>query len=285
MAVQPAIPELRVEAPESLAAIAARVGRIDPDVVGRIMRFVGLDQAGGPISVVLATEDSDIARATPRAIVGFARTDESIIVLFPARSTTYPYDSLEDVVRHEITHVLIARACGHGFVPRWFHEGVALAAERSWGLEDRTRTAFALSGRRWSEPELDNAFTDAGGPSTAAYAVSGALVRDLLRRHGADAPARILSRMAFGEPFANAFLAATGETVAANEDQFWRTSWWSEAVPFFTSSVMLWLGVTLLALYAIRTRRQRRAARRKAWEDEERSERRNHRGDEARDDV
>jgi len=150
MQPQPTIPELRVRAPESLAAIAARVGRIDPDVVRRIMRFVGLDQGGGPIAVVLATEDTDVARATPRSIVGFARGDESVVVLFPARATSYPYDSLEDVLRHEIAHVLIARASGHQFVPRWFHEGVALAAERSWGLEDRTRTAVALSGRRWS---------------------------------------------------------------------------------------------------------------------------------------
>jgi hypothetical protein len=32
---------------------------------------------------------------------------------------------------------------------------------------------------------------------------------------------------------------------------------------------MLWLGVTLLALYAMRTRRARARARRQAWESEE----------------
>ena len=37
MVLQPTVPELRVQAPESLAAIAARVGRIDPDVVRKIM--------------------------------------------------------------------------------------------------------------------------------------------------------------------------------------------------------------------------------------------------------
>lgn len=285
MEFQPRIPELRVEAPESLAAIAARVGRIDPDVVHSIMRFVGLSQGGGPITVILVAEDTDIARATPRSIVGFARSAESVIVLFPARSTSYPYDSLEDVVRHEIAHVLIARAAGDRFVPRWFHEGLALAAERRWGLEDRTRVAFALSRRRWSARELDDLFADGGGPSAAAYALSGALVRDLLRRHGTDTPARILSRMAAGDQFGNAFLAATGATVAANEDQFWRASWWSEAVPLLTSSLMLWLGVTLLALYAMRTRRERRRARRKVWEEEERLERRTHLGDKAPDDT
>jgi len=91
--------------------------------------------------------------------------------------------------------------------------------------------------------------------------------------------------MAAGAPFAGAFLAATGATVGENEDEFWRASWWSEAVPFFTSSLMLWFGVTLLALYAIRTRRHRRALRRKAWEEEERGERRNLADDEARDDL
>jgi hypothetical protein len=283
MEVQPTIPELSVEAPASLAAIAARVGRIDAGVVQNIMRFVGLSEGGSRITVVLVTEDTDIARATPRSIVGFARSRDSVIVIFPARSTSYPYDSLEDVLRHEIAHVLIARAADDRAVPRWFHEGLALAAERGWGLEDRTRVAFALSRRPWSAGELDAAFADAGGPSAAAYAVSGALVRDLIRQYGADTPARILSRMASGDQFDAAFLAVSGETVAASVAQFWRANWWSEVITFFTSSPMLWLGVTLLALYAIRTRLGRRRARRKAWEEEEQWERRTHLGDNAPD--
>jgi hypothetical protein len=35
--------------------------------------------------------------------------------------------------------VLITRAAGGRPVPRWFHEGLAMAAERTWGFEDQAR--------------------------------------------------------------------------------------------------------------------------------------------------
>lgn len=279
---QPGIgPELRIEAPEELAPIATRIARLDPATLREIVRLVGLSDAGPPITVVLAPERSDLARSTPDWIVGFARSGDSLIVLFPARSPSYPYDSLEDVLRHEVAHVLISRAAGQSEVPRWFHEGLALSAERPWGLEDRTRVVFALTRTRLSSARLDAAFNGGRGEQARAYAVSGALVRDVLRRHGRESAARLLSRMAAGDRFDDAFLRATGHTRAESEDLFWRDSWWYQAVPLLTSSVVLWIGVTFLALFAIRTRRERRAELRRRWEEEERREREAQRAQEA----
>jgi hypothetical protein len=260
-----------VEGPETLAAVAARIRGLEPAAIARIAQLIGIEHEGPPILIQLATEDMEIAQRTPRWIAGFARSSEGVIVIFPARSLSYPYDSLDDVVRHEIAHVLIARAAGHRPVPRWFHEGLALIAERSWGFGDRTRVAFALTGTRWSSGELAAAFGEGAARAQAAYALSGALVRDVLQRHGADAGARILTRMAAGDNFDTAFAAVTGATIDTYEDRFWRASWWSEVVPFVTSSVVLWFAVTLLGLFAIRTRRARRAAQRRAWDEEETS--------------
>ncbi len=275
MTVQPAtvvpgrVPELRVEAPDELASHAARIARVDTAVLQAIMRAVGLADGGPPITVALVPERSELAKSTPAWIAGFARGADGLIVLFPARSPSYPYDSLEDVLRHEVAHVLIARAAGRSDVPRWFHEGLALSVERPWGLEDRTRVVFALTRRRLSTADLDAAFSGDRGAQANAYALSGALVRDLLRRHGRGVAARILARMAEGERFDDAFARATGETISTMEATFWRDNWWSQALPVLTSSVVLWIGVTFLALYAIRTRRVRRARQRKAWEEEE----------------
>jgi hypothetical protein len=51
-------------------------------------------------------------------IAGFASNGEGpekkdeMVVLFPARTPSYPNSSLEDVLRHEVAHVLIrARVC------------------------------------------------------------------------------------------------------------------------------------------------------------------------------
>jgi hypothetical protein len=217
---------------------------------------------------VLVSERDAVAQRTPRWIAGFARGDDDLIVLFPARSPSYPYNTIEDVLQHEIAHVLIARAAGGQPVPRWFHEGLALAAERPWGLEDRMRSTFALM-RRVDPTTLDRMFTGGEGEQARAYAIAGAWLRDIQRRHGAEAPARILRAMAGGNSFAFSYASTTGETMETSAVTFWRESWWYQIVPFVTSSVILWLAVTFLALFAIRTRRARNAARRQRWEADE----------------
>jgi hypothetical protein len=270
---EPRAPEIRIEAPEELSALAARLMRIDSVRLQAIASLVGLDDPGPPITVLLVPERADFAKSTPPWIAGFAHGADGTVVLFPERSPSYPYDSLEDVLQHEIAHVLIARAAAGQDVPRWFHEGLALAAERPWGLEDRARAAFAIAIRRVDASALDRLFEGGESEQSRAYAIAGAWMRDILRRHGASAPARILREMSAGRRFTDAYARATSETIATSATTFWRESWWYQAVPFFTSSLVLWFAVTALALFAIRVRRVRSAARRARWDAEERARR------------
>jgi hypothetical protein len=261
-------PEIRIEAPDELAPVAARLAGVDPRRLEAIARLIGLTDPGAPIKVVLVPEQSDLAKRTPSWVAGFARGSDDFVVLFPNRSPSYPYDAIEDVLQHEIAHVLIARAAAGQRVPRWFHEGLALAAERQWGFEDRMRAMFALM-RSVDPAALDRMFEGAEREQQRAYAIAGAWMRDILRRHGRDAPARILREMTAGQQFSVAYAMTTGEMVETSAAIFWGESWWYQVVPLVTSSVVLWLGVTFLALLAIRTRRARNAARRKRWEEEE----------------
>jgi hypothetical protein len=57
--------------------------------------------------------------------------------------------------------VLIARAAGGQAVPRWFNEGLAMAAERGWRFEDQTRVLYKLVlGPRSSLSEMNRMFGD-----------------------------------------------------------------------------------------------------------------------------
>ena len=95
-------------------------------------------------------------------------------------------------------------------------------------------------------------------------------MRDLFERYGQEAAPKILGGVARGLPFENAFRAATGASLADAETSFWsRQTLWYRWVPVLTSSVTLWLLVTLLALWAIRRRRARDAALRRMWDAEE----------------
>jgi hypothetical protein len=269
-------PRLVFSAPPRFAPTAARLqGTVTPQLT-EVMRLAGLTDGGPPIRVVLAPEGSPEAGLVPRWVVGYAMGDRGLIVLLPQRVPSYPSSSLDDVLLHEAAHVLVARAAGGRPLPRWFQEGMAMIAGRSWSLDDRTHLTLALLvDRPVSLAALDGRFASGQAEVNRAYSIAGSFVRDLLDRYGPEAPPRILESVARGLSFEDAFFAATGTTLASAEDSFWsRQTFWYRWVPVLTSSVTLWLLITLLALWAMRHRRRRDAAQRRVWEEEDERQRR-----------
>jgi hypothetical protein len=268
-------PELAVEAPPSLAGWERRIEELDPERFERVVELVGLEDPGPPIRVIVAGEGSPEAASAPPWVNGYALSERGVVVLLVERSPDYPYGSFEGLLLHELAHVLIARAGGNRRLPRWFHEGLAMLAGRDWGFDDRSRVTLALAGRGdFSLAGLERAF--AGGPGTVqqSYAVAGAFVRELFRRHGEDVAAEVLDGVAAGLPFEEAFRRATGATLAEAEEAFRsRRNLWYRWVPALTSSFALWIFVTLLAFWALRRRRERTAALQARWEAEERAAR------------
>ena len=268
------LPVLEVEAPDSLAAVAARARGFDTRALAAVMVLTGLADAGAPIRVRLVPEEAELARATPAWVAGFADASRDLVVLFPQRIGSYPHGSLDAVLQHEVAHVLTARAAGGRRVPRWFNEGLASAAERTWGLGARSRFAWELvAGGRLTAAQLEGLFAQGPRDVARAYALSDALVRHLLERYGPYAPARILSVMARGAPFEIALYAATGASVDALLAGFWsRHDVWKSWVSFAGQPFVQWSVITLLALAAIWRHRRRRRERRLQWELEERAE-------------
>ena len=271
IALPAAAQRLLVEAPPALEPVAARLRALDPVQIEGAARLVGLADPGAPIRVILAGEGSVQALSAPPWVAGYALPEQGVVVLLPARSPRYPDASLEDLLRHEVAHVLVARASNHRPLPRWFHEGVAMIAGLSWGLEEQSRLAAALlRGGGVPLAEVDRRFAGDEGEVRSAYTLAGAFVRDLLRRHGRESVGAILSGVAAGLPFEEAFARATGTTLAEAELAFRESqTFWYRWVPFLTSSVVLWIFITLLALWAMQRRRRRDAAQRALWAAEE----------------
>lgn len=273
-AAEPRLPELRFEAPEAMAPLVERLAAYDEARLRYVMKLVGLEDGGLPIRVVLAPEGSPAARVAPSWGVGYAVGNAGLVVLLPSRVPGYPDRDLESVLMHELAHVLIARAARRRPVPRWLNEGLAIAAAREHGLGDQARLALAtLRQDELALGTLDSKF-QAGGPTASrAYALAATFVRDLLDRHGDTVVALILDRLGEDVPFEVAFRDITGLGLRRAEARFWRDiSFWNKWVPFLTSSAVLWIVVTLLALVAIRRRRVRDAEMRALWEEEEREE-------------
>jgi hypothetical protein len=251
--------------------LAARLRSLDPVQIEGAARLVGLDDPGPPIRVLLAPEGSVQALSAPGWVAGYALPEQGVVVLLPSRSPRYPDSTLEDLLRHEVAHVLVGRASRQQPLPRWFHEGVAVIAGLAWGLEEQSRlAAILLRGGEVPLAELDRRFGAGEGEARSAYTLAGAFVRDLLSRHGREVVGEILDGVAAGLPFEEASTRATGISPAEAERTFWASqTFWYRWVPFLSSSVVLWILITLLALWAIQRRRKRDAARLAGWAEEE----------------
>ncbi|MGK2856777.1 MAG: peptidase MA family metallohydrolase [Thermoanaerobaculia bacterium] len=266
--------ELDVRAGDGMEGIARGIRAADPQRFDTVMNLVGVEDAGPPILVLVAPESSELARKTPAWISGYAVPAEDFVVVFPQRAARYPIDGMEELLRHEVAHVLIERAAGGGEIPRWFNEGVATVAGESWSVGDRSMVTLTLArGGEMSFSRVDEMF-GAGEPSIGrAYALSGAFVNDLLQREGTESVAGILARVKDGAPFEHAFVRVTGKTVQTAELEFWRRrSFWNRWLPLLSSSVVLWGLITLLATWATTARIRRDRARLAAMAEEDERE-------------
>lgn len=274
MPAQSMVPTLVIEAPADMASVRTRLEAYDLSHLADISRLVGVARAGRPMRVVLAADDSEWARQVPPWVAGYAIGNASLVVLFPSRSPSYPHDTLEDVLRHEVAHVLIDRAAEGQPVPRWFHEGLAMAVERPWRLGDRTRLASELLfGPRLTLEAIDDLFLANQGAAARAYSVSAGVMRDLMQAYGADAPAAVLRVVAGGASFDAALAQVTARSVRSFEAEFWdRQRAWRMWIPLAASSTVLWLGVIGLAALAKRRRRLRAEVIRRRWAREEEQE-------------
>lgn len=260
--------ELTVEAPPVLNDTAARVRAIDPAALSVSLSRAGL---GLPprVNVLLVDGDDPRARAVPGWVVARAFGVDTIVI-YPRRIRSYPYDSLESVVLHEMVHLSLTSRAGGRPLPRWFHEGVAVSVESGWGIGSQARLLLAAA----RDPRIEDVTTlfasESEPDTTTAYLLSAALIEDVRRRHGLAVPGAIAARVAQGDSFDAAFSTETGETVDEAAAQAWRIYRGLRWVPVLTSAAGLWGWILVLAVVAFIVQLRRR--RHKQWEDDEEHE-------------
>ena len=264
-------PQFMFEVPEALGPSVARLKEITPQSIQRTMDFLGLNDPGPPIQVILAPNDSPPAQHAPEWMSGYAQGQTSTIVLLTDRVLTYPNNSLKDVFLHEVSHILTHRAAGGQPLPRWFDEGLAMLAARTWDLEDRARLVWAMvSGTQVSLDELNALFRKDETSVRGAYVLAYAFTLDLLEHTNRDVPKRILTKIKQGIPFPEAFAQTTFMTLAQAEENFWsRQTIWTRWLPVATSSGMVWLTITFLAFWVWKKQRKRAAAIKQQWREDD----------------
>ena len=264
-------PQFIFEAPESLQPLASRLHKTSPSSLQHIMDLMGLQDSGPPIRVILAPNESLLAQEAPEWVSGYALSEASTIVLLTDRVLTYPNDSQNEVFLHEVGHIFAHRAADGHPLPRWFDEGLAMMAARTWNLEDRARLVWAMvSNTEVSLKELNTLFTKDAPSARRAYVLAYAFTLDLIEHSYPDVPKHILARVKQGLSFPEAFAQTTFMTLAQAEENFWsRQTLWNRWIPVATSSGMVWLAITFLAFWAYTRQRKRAAVIKRQWKEDD----------------
>jgi hypothetical protein len=222
-----------------------------------------------PPGVSLDPEVRSLDATAPPWAAGFVVRGPRVGAIRVAQAARYPYGTLESVLAHEASHVLLEDAVPAG-LPLWFEEGVATREGRRWSMED----VLAYSGALLADdlPSLGDLDADFHALSEdrvrRAYAASFAFIGWASR--GRESLPRDVVRAARRMPFADAWRVASGTSLADSESRWRREAlvryrW----IAVLTASSTLWIALSLLAMVAgIRKRAQARAER-ADWEREQ----------------
>ena len=211
---------------ELLAQGLAASATASLDAIGRA---TGLDQ-GGAIQVFVVEDEAAFHRlqpgAPPRWADATAWPSYGWIFLRGPRLRGPEAAPLEQVLAHELVHIVVGRAFAPGSAPRWLQEGLAqsLSGERDLAprpSRDDVPSLAAVTANFSGDPHA----------ADAAYVAAADWVRWLELRLGPAGFGRVLRGVAAGRTLSGAILEVTGEGLPALEAA-WRASlpvgaWWT----------------------------------------------------------
>lgn len=263
----------RVHAPYAERVTAERLADHAARAVPRLSAALGVP-AGGLVDIYLA-DDEAFARIQPYAppdwADGTAWPLQGLIFLHLPSSRPGTAAPLEQVLDHELVHVLVGRAFSPHRPPRWLQEGVAqvYAGEVGPGTTELLGRAEVFGGLM-SLDALAGGWPADPVRAQLAYAQSADVVAHLRAEYGEDAVRRLIAGLSGGAGFEAALARATGADLATVEAG-WLERWddpWAFLRLFGDGTLLLGLGGAVVVVGA--WRRQRRARAKLArWEREE----------------
>jgi hypothetical protein len=254
---------------------ARRLADHAAEAIPRLARRLGLP-AGGMIDVYVAPTQAQFDAMQPGVppewADGTAYPQWGLVFLRSPSVRPGMSEPLEQVLDHELVHILIGRAFAPHPAPRWLQEGLAQYWTGELGPrvgDDLARVAFGKD-RVFSLHQLSAGFR--GDPLSArlAYDASADFIGFLSTNYGEKSVRALVSNMAAGKGFDDALEASTGQPVDTIEAA-WKARWSSPVLYLkaATSSEVLWGAggiLVIIGAWRARKRTQQKLAR---WEAED----------------
>ena len=210
----------------------------------------------------------------PRYASGVAYPAMHLVLLTMQAPVGSESPDLDEVFRHELSHVALEDAVNGNHVPRWFTEGLAVHESGEHSMV-RTHTLWDATLSRAVMPlsELDRGFPDDNRYEVSiAYAESADFLRFLLRSADRARFVSLVARVRAGSTFDRALADAYGTDLRRLEYE-WREELTKRYgyVPVLTGGSIIWVGIVgLMGAGYWRKKRQARA-KLAQWEAEERA--------------
>lgn len=202
------------------------------------------------VRVIVATDEATFRRALGPAFpdwgAGAAVPERNLIVIkSPAHFAVGK--SLDELLGHELGHLMLNRAANGLWLPRWFEEGFCQLISGEWRLTQD----FLITKAVWGSgliplTALESVNNYGGAKAALAYAQSYLAVSAMVRDFGIAVLPDFLERYRKGKNFYNAFFQATGYDYME-----WIGEWQRKTAERYRLLVYLFDPAVLLPLIAV----------------------------------
>ena len=249
------------------AATVRRLAEHAAVAVPKLSERLGVP-AGAPIDIVVAPDTASFGSLqpghTPDWADGTAWPNLGLVFLHAPSARRGDAPRLEQVLDHEIVHILVGRAFGGRPVPRWLQEGLAQFYAGELGPQTaEVLTRAAGTGSLLPLRQISAGFPADSNGAQLAYAQTADFTAFLAQRAGGgesgDAVLRkLLAAGQRGALLSDAVYASTGQSLELTESQ-WQARWgspWVRADGLAQSGIPAVAATALLAVGVYRRRRR-----------------------------
>jgi hypothetical protein len=219
-------PELMVRFEPPLKGIAKDVVHIYPRIKSNLEKTFGWEMPFRPTVFLIQDKEYFQRLIGNKLIVAFAAPAENLIVIDCSRLHIRPH-RLDQILKHEMVHLILHHNIRSVHLPRWLDEGVAqwLSEGVAELLEAPQRSFFEealLSGRYIPLRDLKHSFPRDKKSLMLAYEESRSFIAFISGRYGDDSIFEILEQLQKGNDIHTAFTASLNASPEEIEDRWIR---------------------------------------------------------------
>lgn len=193
---------------DSLKGRAEEFARVYPEIIRELEASLGLSLRLSPTFVLIKERETFRHMVADMPVIAFAIPEKDLIVVDCSRGDRDPF-TIEETMKHELSHLLIHHYVGGREIPKWLDEGLAQWVSGGLGelVRNQNRSLLdeaVLSGRLIGMRELSEHFPRSRDILLLAYEESEHFMAYIIRQHGMTGVLKILQHLKTGEEWENA---------------------------------------------------------------------------------